>query len=159
MSTDEKFNRDKSFGRVGEEVAWLDFLQSPKVRNVMDVREDEYFKGKDIDFLVLKPDNQILKVEVKTDYQGHKTGNIAFETKTNKNIGCLEKSEADWIYYYLQEAEESYLVNLPRLRQYIAQIKPIEIAMGDNAKGYLLKLADLEKQKIAMKRERRRNGS
>lgn len=156
MSTDEKFNKDKSFGRVGEEVAWLDFLQSPKVRNVLDVREDGYFKDKDIDFLVLKPDNQISKVEVKTDSKGHRTGNLAFETKTNGNIGCLMKSEADWIYYYLEASGESYMVDLRKLRQYITQIRPEEVAMGDNARGYLIKLTDLNEKKIAIKR--RRNG-
>lgn len=155
MSTDEKFAKDKSFGRVGEEVAWLDFLQSPKVRNVLDVREDDYFKGKDIDFLLLGQDTKVFKVEVKTDSQAHDTGNLVFETKTNGNIGCLEKSEADWIYYYLKGSEESYVVDLAKLREYIRENHPREISMGDNAKGYLLNIEDLRRKYIAMKRERK----
>lgn len=50
-------------------------------------------------------------VEVKVDGQGHKTGNFAFETVSNKQAdtrGCFLRTEADEMYYLLAGSGELY---------------------------------------------------
>lgn len=149
MSTNEKFSNDKKFGKAGEEDAMVYCFDSPNVLDIMDVSKDDYFREKDIDLLLLMKDGTIIKVEVKTDSQAHQTGNMAFETMTNGNIGCLAKSEADWIYYYLEKNGKVYLVDLPKLKEYIRITNPEEKRMGDNARGYLLNLEELRRKRIA----------
>lgn len=146
------FENDLRFGETGEHVAWVQLLESPKTRQVLDVRKDKYFQEKDIDFLQLDFNNNVNKIEVKTDRQAHLTGNIAFETKSNSNKGCLERSEADYVLYYLIETKETLLIDLPMLKGYIKQYNPKEIVMGDNARGYLISIKDLIDYKVARKR-------
>lgn len=152
------FSEDLAFGKTGERIAWLSLLESPKTRQVMDVRNDAYFQERDIDFLQLAINNRIYKIEVKTDRQAHATGNIAFETKSNSNEGCLARSEADYIYYYLENTGEVIIINLPVLKGCLGNLKPEEIKMGDNARGYLIKIQDLLDLRIAVKRGTR-NGN
>ena len=146
------FSEDLAFGKAGERAAWLALLESPKTRQVLDVRDDLYFQERDIDFLQLDIKNKVNKIEVKTDRKAHETGNIAFETMSNSNDGCLARSEADYIYYYLDATGEVIIINLPILKGCLGNLKPEEIRMGDNARGYLIKIQDLLDLKIATKR-------
>lgn len=146
------FKEDLIFGETGEHVAWIQLLESPKTRLVMDVRKDKYFQQKDIDFLQLDLNNNVNKVEVKTDRKAHETGNIAFETDSNGNVGCLERSEADYIYYYLEQTKEVIILKLRELKGYIKHTNPREITMGDNAKGYLLNIQSLIDYQVAVRR-------
>lgn len=146
------FKEDLIFGETGEHVAWIQLLESPKTRLVMDVRKDKYFQQKDIDFLQLDLNNNVNKVEVKTDRKAHETGNIAFETDSNGNVGCLERSEADYIYYYLEQTKEVIILKLRELKGYIKHTNPREITMGDNAKGYLLNIQNLIDYQVAVRR-------
>lgn len=146
------FKEDLIYGETGEHVAWLNLLESPKTRQVLDVRKDKYFQAKDIDFLQLDFQNNVNKIEVKTDRKAHETGNIAFETDSNGNVGCLERSEADYIYYYLEKSKEVIILKLKELRGYIKHTNPREITMGDNAKGYLLDIQNLIDYQVAIRR-------
>ena len=146
------FKEDLIFGETGEHVAWIQLLESPKTRLVMDVRKDKYFQQKDIDFLQLDLNNNVNKVEVKTDRKAHETGNIAFETDSKGNVGCLERSEADYIYYYLEQTKEVIILKLRELKGYIKHTNPREITMGDNAKGYLLNIQNLIDYQVAVRR-------
>ena len=150
--------KDLDYGAIGEHKAWIEFLESDLVKNVLDVRKDEYFQKKDIDFLILGTNYSVTKIEVKTDSKGHTTRNIAFETISRGKQGCLARSEADWVYYYFEITGESFMINMRKLREYIEQMKPKEIAMGEDGKGYLLKIDNLVKLGIAKIPERRRNG-
>ena len=147
------FNEDLRYGETGEHIAWVQLLESPKTRQVLDVRKDPYFQEKDIDFLQLDVKNNVNKIEVKTDRQAHKTGNIAFETKSNSNEGCLARSEADFIYYYIPEVREVIVIKLDMLKGFIIHTKPKEVNMGDNAKGYLLNINDLIAYQVAWRKE------
>lgn len=146
------FKEDLVYGETGEHVAWIHLLESPKTRNVMDVRKDKYFQDKDIDFLQLDFNNNVNKIEVKTDRQAHETGNIAFETESNSKEGCLARSEADYIYYYIEKTGEVIILKLPELKGYIKHKNPREIPMGDNARGYLLDIQSLIEYQVAYRR-------
>lgn len=146
------FKEDLIYGETGEHVAWVHLLESPKTKQVLDVRKDKYFQDKDIDFLQLDFNNNVNKIEVKTDRQAHETGNIAFETMSNSNVGCLERSEADYIYYYIEKTGEVIILKLPELKGFIKHTNPKEISMGDNAKGYLLDINSLVAYQVAYRR-------
>ena len=142
------FQKDLKTAEEGEEVAYSLLLKSPQNKAVLDVRKDPYFQELDIDFLAEKHSGIILKYEVKTDRQAHKTGNIVFEKTTSGNIGCLEKSHADYILYYLSETKIMYGFWLDDIRQYIKETNPKIINMGDAATGYLLSIFMLKNKNI-----------
>lgn len=142
------FEADLKFGETGEDVAWLRLLKSPTTKQVMDVRKDPYFQKIDVDFLQLTKDGVVNKVEVKTDRMAHKTGNFVFETKSNGNAGCLQRSEADYVLTVLATGETLTVV-MDWLNVYISEHNLKEIPMGDNARGYLIPIKDLVAHKIA----------
>lgn len=142
------FKKDLEAGEIGEEVAFRILSSSHQTKSILDVRKDPYFQNLDIDFLVEKYSGIVIKYEVKTDRQAHKTGNIVFEKTTSGNIGCLEKSHADYILYYLSETQAMYGFWLSAIRKYIKTTKPRIIEMGDAATGFLLKIAELEQKKL-----------
>ncbi len=146
------FWEDLTFGKSGEHIAWLDLLESPKTKQVLDVRFDPYFKEKDIDFLQLDFENNVNKIEVKADRKAHDTGNIVFETKSKASEGCLARSEADYIYYYIENTKEVLVLKVDALKGFIKHTLPREIPMGDNARGYLLNIQDLIDYKVAVRR-------
>ena len=146
------FWEDLSAGESGEHVAWVQLLESPKTKQVLDVRKDKYFQDKDIDFLQLDVNNNVNKIEVKTDRQAHETGNIAFEIRSKASEGCLAKSEADYIYYYIENTKEVIIIKLKELKGYIKHIDPKEVSMGDHAKGYLLDIQSLLDYQVAVRR-------
>lgn len=142
------FQKDLKTAEEGEEVAYSLLLKSPQNKAVLDVRKDPYFQELDIDFLAEKHSGIILKYEVKTDRQAHRTGNIVFEKTTSGNIGCLEKSHADYILYYLSETKIMYGFWLDDIRRYIKETNPKIINMGDAATGYLLSIFMLKNKNI-----------
>ena len=123
----------------------------PQNKAVIDVRKDIYFQDLDIDFLAEKHSGVVIKYEVKTDRLAHKTGNLVYEETTSGNIGCLAKSHADYILYYLSQSNELYGFWLIDMRNYIKETQPELVEMGDNAEGYLLKIKDLTSKDIIRK--------
>ena len=133
-------------GKYGERVV-LDFLRGlPNVKSVVDVRQDKDFQEKDIDFLIEDKHQQFTSIEVKTDFKAHETGNLVYEVTTSGHIGCFEKTQAKYIAYYLPYSRTLYLINPVALRTYLHKIHPEPRKMGDNAEGFLIPLADLEKE-------------
>lgn len=153
------FEEDLAYGEYGERIAWISLLESARTRQVLDVRKDKYFQERDIDFLQLDVNNKVNKIEVKTDRQAHTSGNIVFETKSNSNEGCLARSEADYVYYYIEKSGELVGIKLRKLKELInANILRLrEVPMGDNARGYLIAIEDLERYKVAERRKVWRN--
>lgn len=145
------FKKDLETGEIGEDVAFRILSNSLQTKSILDVRKDHYFQNLDIDFLVEKYSGIIIKYEVKTDRQAHKTGNIVFEKTTSGNVGCLEKSHADYILYYLPETQIMYGFWLSDIRKYIKATKPRVIEMGDAATGYLLNISELEQKGLIAK--------
>lgn len=145
------FAESLKFGGYGEHAIWDLFIKQPWVKSIVDVRDDKRFQQKDIDFLIEDKNRQFTQIEVKTDYKAHQTGNIVYEITTSNNIGCFEKTQADYIVYFIPKSREAHLINTLILRDYIKKTKPNQIRMGDNATGYLLSIEELKKNKIIKK--------
>lgn len=137
------FAEDLSFGREGEAVVRNLLESSGNFDYVIDCSNDKYFQQKDIDVLALVNDGHIAKYEVKTDRKAHETGNIAFELRTNGNIGCLAKTEADFVMYYIEGNDRVYCFNAEQMRRYLRTKRFKLYRMGDNAEGYLLNINQL----------------
>lgn len=59
------------------------------------------------------------KVEYKTDFQAHNTGNVFLETVSsgNKNtLGWLHTTKADELIYYIPQAKQMLSINMMNLR-------------------------------------------
>ena len=108
----------------------------------MDVSKAKTFQEEDVDFLVQTVDDQVYRVEVKNDRMADETGNICFETKSNSNEGCLQRSKADYIFYVTKKCV--YCFSLPDIKWHIEITEPTEVCMGDNARGYLLSIKELK---------------
>lgn len=144
-----KFEKDLLVGEKGETIAKQFLLSSSHTRGFADARSDPYFQNLDIDYLVSRDDGKIVKYEVKTDTMAHRTGNIAFEMTTSGNVGCLAKSHADYILYYLSETNQMYFFNLETMKDYISSHTELEeVKMGDYATGFLLKINELKDRNI-----------
>lgn len=141
------FAEDLSFGREGEAVVRNLLESSGNFDYVIDCSNDKYFQQKDIDVLALVNDGHIAKYEVKTDRKAHETGNIAFELTTNGNIGCLAKTEADYVMYYIEGNGKLYCFNARQMRRYLRHNRFKLYRMGDNAEGYLLNINMLLRDK------------
>lgn len=146
---------DLETGRVGEEKAKQILNKSAQTKILMDVSDDPYFQQLDIDLLQLRPNGTVLKYEVKTDTQAHRTGNLAYEILTSTNEGCLAKTHANYILYYLTGSDEMYGFWTQTMREYIdfEKSKLKMTLMGDCAVGYLLKIEELVKLGIIQKME------
>lgn len=142
------FSEDLEYGKKGEIVARHILESSQKIRAVIDCSDDKYFQSKDIDYLAEQTDGRILKCEVKTDRLAHRTGNIAWEKTTCSHIGCLEKTIADVVFYYLSENQRMYIFAPSPVKRYIARANLNEIRMGDGATGYLLKIQELMNKQL-----------
>ena len=142
------FSESLKQGKYGEYVI-KDFLNRQKwVKQVVDVSDDLRHQEKDIDFLVENLERQFYSVEIKTDYQAHETGNLAYELTTSGHIGCLEKTEADWIIFFIPNGNIAYLTITSRLKDYVKNSNFEERTMGDRSTGYLLPIEDLKRRKI-----------
>lgn len=137
------FEQSLMVGGYGEHAVWNVLTNQPRVRVVVDVRKDKRFQDKDIDFLVENNKQQFASVEVKTDFKAHETGNIVYEVTTSGNIGCFEKTQADYIAYFIPKSKLIHLIHVDSLRSFVKMAKPELRKMGDNAEGYLIKIQDL----------------
>lgn len=137
-------------GGYGEHAVWNMFNKMPKVRSVVDVREDKMFQSLDIDFLVENIDRQFSTIEVKTDYKAHETGNIVYEVTTSGNIGCFEKTKAKYIAYFVPKSETVYIISTRNFKNYVHNQEREPKRMGDDATGYLFPIEELIKSKVIL---------
>lgn len=142
------FNSDVKFGSNGEGIIYNYLLSHPSTVNVIDVTDDKWFQQFDIDFIHVT-DDEVNKIEVKTDRIADKTGNIVYEIFSDKRFhtkGCFEKTHADYIFYYLINTKILYIFNTQELRQWVYEHRDkLRLAnMGDYALGYIIPLNDLK---------------
>lgn len=142
------FNEDLEYGRIGEIAARHILESSNKVKSVLDCTKDKYFQQFDIDYLAEQDNGRVLKCEVKTDRLAHLSGNIVWEKSTSGHPGCLEKTIADIVFYYLSVSKTMYIFTPATLKKYIELKQPKEIEMGDYATGYLLSIGELLELKL-----------
>ena len=143
------FHSDNEIGSMGES-AIFDFLSTyPSTTTIIDVTKDEWFQQFDIDFIWQDTEYNTFKIEVKTDRLADKTGNMIYEIWSDKRFytkGCFEKTEADYIFYYLINTRTLYIFKTLELRQWVSEHANNlrQSNMGDNAFGYIIRLNDLK---------------
>ena len=115
------FSQKKAIGRVGEEAAKKVFERIMPTYNIIDVSGESYYQKQDIDFLLSTGIEgvDVLSVEVKTDRQMGKTGNLCLETITNtvgRKKGWYHTSKADIICFYDTQNDELHIVDFQELK-------------------------------------------
>lgn len=150
------FMKDIDTGEIGE-LATFRYLNTLSIiKAVQDVRNIKAYQELDVDYVAVTQKNRLILVEVKSDRLAHRTGNIAYEVYSSKNLktkGCLEKTKAHRIFYYLIATDELYSINTKALREYVHKnFSEKDLRnMGDAALGYLIKIKDLVANRIAIK--------
>jgi len=140
----QDFDTSLRAGAVGEHTIWNILQDRPSIRQVIDVRKDKRYQEEDVDFLIENYSRQFFKLEIKTDFQADRTGNIAYELTTSGNIGCFAKTQADVVAYFLPNAHRVYLINMNMMKSFIKASSFEVVRMGDNATGYLLPIRELK---------------
>lgn len=146
------FHADNEIGNKGENAIFNYLLNHSSTINLIDVSKDKWFQQFDIDFLQVT-NNGINKIEVKTDRLADKTGNMIYEIWSDRRIyakGCFEKTEADYIFYYLINTKVLYIFNTQELRTWVNKHENElwQTCMGDFAIGYVIPLNDLKEISI-----------
>lgn len=142
------FSMDLIGGSIGEAYAWDFLMKQSNVCDVFDVRDDEQFRQMDVDFLVKMTDKSILWAEVKCDTMADRTGNIAYELTTSGHIGCLAKTKAQIILYFIVNTQELVIFKIDKLRSLINRMSYERRRMGDSAEGFLVPIKDMKFAKI-----------
>ena len=143
------FHSDNEIGNKGENTIFNFLSTYPSTTAIIDVTKDEWFQQFDIDFIWQDAEYNIFKIEVKTDTLADKTGNMVYEIWSDKRTyskGCFEKTEADYIFYYLINSRTLYVFNTKELREWVRlHASGLKYAdMGDYALGYIIPLNDLK---------------
>lgn len=143
------FMTDIKIGNNGEDIIYNYLLHHSSTKIVVNVTNDEWFQQFDIDFLQITKDNQINKIEVKTDRMADRTGNMVYEVYSDRRTytqGCFEKTESDYIFYYLINTNVLYIFDTQELRQWVSEHKNNLklVNMGDFALGYIIPLYELK---------------
>ena len=149
------FHKDNIVGQNGEYIIYNYLSKHSSTINLIDVSKDKWFQQFDIDFIQVT-NNGINKIEVKTDRIADRTGNMVYEVYSDKRfytLGCFEKTEADYIFYYLINTNILYIFDTQELREWVLEhqhnLKLVE--MGDFALGYIIILNDLKDISIKIK--------
>ena len=150
------FHSDINIGQKGENIIYDYLMNHPSTDNVINVSNDKWFQQFDIDFVQINGSGDVNKIEVKTDRLAHKTGNMVYEIWSDRRIyskGCFEKTEADYIFYFLINTNIIYIFDTLELRDWVKkhETKLNRTNMGDYAVGYLIPLNDLKEICIKVK--------
>ena len=139
------FKDDVNLATIGEYTVFCALLEFHGIKTGFDVRHDKRFQGWDVDFLILDKNLQVTWVEVKMDMKAYESGNFFYETESHGKIGCLEKTKADFIAFYVPQSGNIYMCDTQALRRCVSNHDYRLIDAGDESKGYLIPIGDLER--------------
>ena len=109
-------------GEFGEQIIKKYLLQKDNILHITDVSKIPDFQKQDIDLVVDFRNGKRATIEIKTDT--YTSGNIFYETLSNKEYnvpGCMEKSSADFLFYYFTKTNELYIINFRKYREWFHQ--------------------------------------
>lgn len=117
----KRHNFKKSYvhGKNGEETVKKWFVAQKSVERYEDVSENPAFQKLDIDGIVWLTDGTHRTVEIKTD--SYTTGNMFYETQScveMNTIGCMERCNAKYLYYYFTALKSMYVFHMDAFRQW-----------------------------------------
>ena len=137
------FKTSNELGKIGEAIAKKYFDQSNKISSYLDVTEDDIYQEKDIDFILNMKNGKVITVEAKADKVP--SSNIFFETISNKEkntLGCMLKTEADYVFYYCLAYKELYIL---KRKQYVNWVKKEKLYLpGCDYKEFYNRATDAE---------------
>ena len=137
------FKISNELGKIGEAIAKKYFDQSNKISSYLDVTEDDIYREKDIDFILNMKNGNVITVEAKADKVP--SSNIFFETISNKEkntLGCMLKTEADYVFYYFLAYKELYIL---KRKQYVNWVKKEKLYLpGCDYKEFYNRATDAE---------------
>lgn len=144
MATYNKFQKDLETGHYYEERSLL-YLDYDTVEH-----KKGYFKEYDLEIV---KDGKTITIEVKSDKQASRTGNLAIEYECNNKPSGITSSTADfWIYFIVfEDHEEVYKVSLEKLKKIAKKCR--KVSGGDNmlSRMYLVPKNKLSKYLINFK--------
>lgn len=116
------FKEDLEVGALGEEACLKLFKRFKDIASVIDVRNDDYWRYNDVDFIFVRHNGEQIKVEVKTDT--YTTGRMVYELESNSlanppTPGWTVKTACDWVVYYFSTAHKLYILKMPELRAWV----------------------------------------
>lgn len=142
------FIEDLNYGLNAKDKAYNLLIKNGYV--LKDLRDDKTARAKGIDFLMTgynNIENYNTTFFVKSDSYADKTGNMVYEIESYGSKGCMEKTQADILVYVTKK--HTYLITIEKLRKYIEKKNPPLRKMGENSKGYFIRIALLLQDKIA----------
>ena len=129
--TYNKFQNQLSQGQKYEKIC-LEYLEYDTVKHM---------KGsfKEYDLIIYKGEEEI-KIEVKSDRQASKTGNLAIEYECNKKGSGITTTEADyWIYFIVHpDRDECYKIPIDDLNNIVKTCRKVSGGDGMRSRMYLL---------------------
>lgn len=139
------FKDDKQLAIIGEFAVWNALCDLKCVKSVIDVREDKRFQEWDVDLLIEDEDRQFHGVEVKTDWKTYETGNVIYETESFGKVGCLERTKADYVAYFVPQSGNIYLCETNALRKCVKSGGYPAKPLAERNLGIIVPLGDLER--------------
>lgn len=115
-----EFKKSLNVGELGEDIVENYLLKLPNVVRVESVKDIKKYQEDDIDFIVHFKNGKKSSIEVKCD--SYKSGNLYYETKScaeYNTVGCLEKTKADYIFYYFLNLKILYIFKTNEFRDWV----------------------------------------
>lgn len=114
-------------GRKGEDAA-LHFLSMFQSDQITDVRDDPYWRERDVDFLLHKSSGAVVKLETKSDRHIAQTGNVLFELmRIHHTAGHEHCAYLGWSVF--TEAHHLLVWCPPANRMYVFGVADLRRAM------------------------------
>lgn len=131
MAKIHEFSESLVMGEIGE-VQILDYLEkSPTISRIIDVRKEKLYQKIDVDLVVVMNTGEELKLEIKTD--SYKSGNLFYEWTSaveTGSVGCMEKTQADYLFYYFINLQTMYIFEMDRYREWFNENKSMFDFLG-----------------------------
>ena len=115
-----EFKKSLDVGELGENIIEKYLNNLKNVKRIESVKEMKKYQEDDIDFLVYLNGGKKVSIEVKCD--SYKSGNLYYETKSCvefNTLGCLEKTKADYIFYYFLNLNTLYIFKTEQFRSWV----------------------------------------
>lgn len=115
-----EFKKSLNIGELGEDIVESYLLKLPSVSRVESVKNIKKYQEDDIDFIVHLKNGKKYSIEVKCD--SYNSGNLYYETKScaeYNTVGCLEKTKADYIFYYFLNLKILYIFKTNKFRNWV----------------------------------------
>lgn len=133
MTTYSKFEENLQQGHTYEKKAYHHYLDYEQVEHDTEYR-------KEYDFIIYQ-DGKPTKIEVKSDRQASKTGNLAIEYECNNKPSGLSASTADyWMYFIVYpDRDECYKIPIEELKIIVKKCRQVCGGDGMRSKMYLVR--------------------